>query len=81
MMKKNTGTLLLFILLGLITGSLLAMVLSHVEFLTFLTQSQSLAWHPRADLNVVKYDFLFEVRISLLSILGAVLAILIYRKL
>ncbi len=80
-MRKNIGTLFIFILLGLIAGSLLAYALRHVEFLTFLTQGQSLAWHPQADLLVLKYNFYIEVKISLLSILGAALAILIYRKL
>jgi hypothetical protein len=81
MMRKSTGTLLIFILLGLITGSVLAHVLSGVDFLTFLTKAQSLSWHPQADLAVLKYNFYFEVKISLLSILGAALAVMIYRKL
>ena len=80
-MHKRTGTLLIFVLLGLITGSLLAHVLSGVDFVGFLTSAQSLSWHPQANLEVMKFNFYFEVKISLLSILGAIVAIFIYRRL
>ena len=80
-MKKNTWTLIIFLLLGLLTGSLVAELLSPVPALQFLTKSAQITWEPRADLNILKYDLSLQVKINLASILGLCLAFWIYRKL
>jgi hypothetical protein len=80
-LKKNAFTLFLFLLLGLLTGAIVAQLLSPVEWLSFLTRSAQIVWQPRADLSVIKYDISLEIRLNLISILGIALAIWIYRKL
>jgi len=79
-MKKNGWILVLFVFLGLIAGTLAANWLSEVPGLSFLTRAMEVGWSPAADLSVIKYSFDIEVRLSLLSIVGAVIAIWLYRK-
>lgn len=80
-MKKNNGILLLFLLVGMITGSLLAHALRDVSAISFLTQSTTFAWEPKADLDVLKYDFTIQLKLSLLSVAGLVAAFWLYRRL
>ncbi|ANE47165.1 membrane protein [Paenibacillus swuensis] len=80
-MKKNTLTLIIFILLGLLLGSIAAHVLSGVKQLSFLTESTMISWQPRANLDVISYDLKLQVKLSVMSILGLVASIWIYRKL
>jgi H+/Cl- antiporter ClcA len=79
-MKKSFGLLLIFLLIGLLTGSLVAHLLLSVEWLSFLTKSMLISWHPQADLDFLKYDFVLQLRISLLSILGLIAAAWVYRR-
>lgn len=79
-MKKNVFTLCLFLLLGLLTGTIVAQLLGPVEWLSFLTRSAQIKWEPRADLAVIQYDIHLVIRLNLISILGIVCAIWIYRK-
>lgn len=79
-MKKNGWILLLFILLGMLAGTLVAHWLQDAEALKFLTRSLPVNWSPSADLVVFKFDLHFEAHISLLSVIGAALAIWAYRK-
>jgi hypothetical protein len=39
-----------------------------------------LEWHPKADLKILKYDLYFQVKLNLISIIGAIGAIWIYRR-
>ncbi|WP_438444329.1 DUF4321 domain-containing protein [Gorillibacterium sp. sgz5001074] len=80
-MKKNTFTLIVFILLGLLAGSIVSQLLSSVEEVSFLTKSTAIEWHPKADLQILKYDLYFQVKLNLISLIGLVCAIWIYRKL
>ncbi len=79
-MKKNGWILLLFIFLGLLAGALLANWLKEVPGLSFLTRAMEVSWSPAADLAVIKYSLNLEVRLSLLSVIGAAVAIWLYRK-
>jgi uncharacterized membrane protein YeaQ/YmgE (transglycosylase-associated protein family) len=79
-MKKNGWVLLLFLLLGLLAGTLVARWLKEVPGLTFLTRTTEVHWSPAADLSFIRYSLNFSVSLSLLSIAGAVLAIWVYRK-
>lgn len=79
-MKRNIVKPVLFVLFGLLAGSLSAHLLSSVEAISFLTDSITLSWYPRADLDFFKYELAFQVKISVLSLLGGVLAYWIYRK-
>ncbi|BBI32529.1 DUF4321 domain-containing protein [Cohnella abietis] len=79
-MKKNGWILLLFIFLGLLAGALVAIWLKDVPGLTFLTRAIELNWSPAGDLSVIKYSLDINVKISLLSVIGAIVAIWLYRK-
>ena len=80
-MKKNRWLLVLFVVIGLVAGSLVARSLEQVPALDFLTDTMPLVWSPAADLAVVAFDLTIRFNISLLSILGVVLAIWLYRRL
>jgi hypothetical protein len=64
-----------------LTGSLAAHSLEQVAALDFLTDTVPIVWSPAADLAVIAFDFTIRLDISLLSILGVVLAIWLYRRL
>ncbi|CAN7330676.1 DUF4321 domain-containing protein [Paenibacillus sp. LjRoot153] len=80
-MKKNTFTLIIFLIVGLITGVIIGQLLAPVPALAFLTKSVEISWEPKADLQVVKYQFDLLVKLNLCSIIGLVGAYLLYRKL
>ncbi|MFK7694215.1 DUF4321 domain-containing protein [Paenibacillus sp. HJGM_3] len=79
-MKKNSFTLFLFVLLGLLTGAIFTQLLSGIDWLSFLTRSAQISWEPSADFNVVKYDLALHIKLNLISIVCVGLAIWIYRK-
>ncbi|RXZ84901.1 DUF4321 domain-containing protein [Paenibacillaceae bacterium] len=79
-MKKNRWLLLLFIVLGLAGGALVSRWLQNFPALSFLTQTSELSWSPAADLIVISYDLTLSVEISLVSIVFALLAVWLYRK-
>ncbi|RAV21985.1 DUF4321 domain-containing protein [Paenibacillus contaminans] len=80
-MKKSNWTLLLFIVIGLIAGAIITQLLADVPGISFLTKSAEISWHPKADLQVIRYDLLLEIRLNLISIIMLIAAIWIYRKL
>ncbi|MFS0727359.1 DUF4321 domain-containing protein [Paenibacillus sp. 1P07SE] len=80
-MKKNTFVLLLFVLLGLLAGTLMARWLSGVPGLEMLARSIEARWSPAADLIVFSFDLNVHIQLSLMSIIGAAVAIWIYRRL
>lgn len=79
---KNIWILLVFILSGLVIGGLLGELASKVDWLWWLSYSQSFGFNnPIAiDLGVINFSFAFMVKISISSIIGIVLAIFIYKK-
>lgn len=79
-MKKNGWILLLFVLLGLLAGTLIARWLQAVPGLSFATRPIPVSWSPSADLVFISYDLKLRIDLSLLSIAGAVAAIWLYRK-
>lgn len=79
-MKKNNLTLIVVLLAGLLTGTILAQLVADVPALSFLSKSAEIRWEPKADLQVVRYDVKFAVTLNLASVLGLVAAFLVYRK-
>lgn len=79
-MKRSVLKPVLFVLFGLLAGSLAAHLLSSVEAVSFLTEAITLSWYPRADLAFLKYELGFQVKISILSLLGALLGYWLYRR-
>lgn len=79
-MKKNGWVLLLFIVLGLFAGALIARWLLPLKGISFLTEPLTAKFSPDIDLYVLSFSFDLTLSISLLSIVGALLAIWLYRK-
>ena len=79
-MKKNAWILVLFVWLGMLAGTLVARSLKDAQGFKVFTRALEVDWSPSADLAVFRYDFTFHAEISLLSLIGAALAILLYRK-
>ncbi|MFB5267290.1 DUF4321 domain-containing protein [Paenibacillus enshidis] len=80
-MKKNAGMLLLFILLGWLVGAWIAKALQSVSVLSFLTRATDISWSPRADLDIISYNIHIQLQMSLLSLIGIIAAVWLYRRL
>ncbi|MCY9510714.1 DUF4321 domain-containing protein [Paenibacillus larvae] len=80
-MKKNTFTLVLVLIIGLITGIIVGEWLESINGPAILTRSVDITWQPKGDFLVIQYDILLRIKLNLCSILGLVGAFLIYRKL
>lgn len=81
--EKNIWILLIFILSGLVIGGLLGELAGRVDFLWWLGYGQSfgLSNPVQLDLSIVQISFGLLFKINIASIIGMVIAILIYRKL
>ncbi|WP_422660161.1 DUF4321 domain-containing protein [Paenibacillus sp. EC2-1] len=80
-MKKNAGVLILFILMGWLTGTWIAKLLLPVKALSFLTTSKMLTWSPEANLDIINYDINIEFKLCLLGLIGMITAVWLYRRL
>ncbi|MFD1957663.1 DUF4321 domain-containing protein [Paenibacillus thailandensis] len=80
-MKKNGWVLLLFIVLGLLAGALVARSLASIPGISFLTKTLPLSLSPAVDLYVVQFNLTINLDFSLLSLIGVAMALWIYRKL
>lgn len=80
--EKNIWILIIFILSGLVIGGLLGELASKVDWLWWLSYSQSFGLRDpiTLDLSVVQISFALMFKISVSSIIGMVLAIFIYKK-
>lgn len=80
--EKNFWILLLFILGGIVVGGLLGNLASNVDFLSWLSYGEQfgLTTPIELDLSVIKLTFGLVFKINIASIIGIVLAILIYKK-
>ncbi|TVY11900.1 DUF4321 domain-containing protein [Paenibacillus cremeus] len=80
-MKKNTFTLILMLLIGLVAGTLIGQLLSPVPALSFLVKAVELSWQPKADLLVIRYDLNLHIKLNLIGILGLAAGFWLYRRL
>ena len=80
--EKNVWILLLFILSGIVIGGLLGELAGNVDFLWWLSYGQNfgLSTPIQLDLSVVQLSFGLMFKINIASIVGIVIAIVIYRK-
>lgn len=80
--EKNVWILLVFILSGLVIGGLLGQLAENIDFLWWLSYGQSfgLSTPIQLDLNVIQITFGLMLKINIASIIGVIIAILIYRK-
>lgn len=80
--EKNIWILLIFILSGLVVGGLLGELASRVNWLWWLSYSQSFGLQTpiTLDLSIMQITFALMFKISISSIIGLVLAVFIYKK-
>lgn len=80
--EKNIWILLIFILSGLVVGGLLGELASRVDWLWWLSYSQSFGLQTpiTLDLSIIQITFALMFKISISSIIGLVLAVFIYKK-
>lgn len=80
--NKNVWILVLFILSGLVIGGLIGELAGQVDFLWWLSYGQSFGLESPIvlDLNIVQLTFGLMFKINIASIIGLIIAILIYRK-
>lgn len=80
--EKNIWILMLFILSGLVIGGLLGELAGQVDFLWWLSYGQSfgLSSPIQLDLNILTISFGLMFKINIASIIGLIIAILVYRK-
>ena len=79
--EKKFWVLIVFILSGLVVGGLLGELASKVDWLWWLSYSQSFGLENPIvlDLSVIKITFALMFKISISSIIGMISAILIYK--
>ena len=74
---KNGWLLWLFILIGIVLGGLIAELTASVHALSWL--SYGLNSPLVLDLGVLVLTFALQIKITIASIIGVILAIIIYR--
>ena len=84
MAVKDRGRIvsILFILAGLVIGGLLGDLAANVEWLKWLSYGEEfgLAEPIILNLNVMTITLGFMIKINIASIIGVILALVIYRK-
>ncbi len=80
---KNAWVLFILILCGIVLGGFLGMMAENVSFLSFLNYGQTFGFSSPVtlDLGVLTLTFGMTIRISIASILGVIISIIIYRLL
>lgn len=80
--EKNFWLLVLFILSGLVIGGLLGELAGQIDFLWWLSYGQSfgLSSPLELNLNIVQISFGLMFKINISSIIGMIVAIVIYKK-
>lgn len=79
--KKNAWTLLLLVLAGIVLGSFLGHLASNVSALSWLGFGRSFGLsHPLVlNLGILVLTFGISITINIASIIGILIAIIIYR--
>lgn len=83
MKSKNGWVLLIMLLSGIVLGGFIGMLTARVSGLSWLNYGQSFGLESPVvlDLGLLVLTFGLTIQISIASIIGVVLAIIIYRKL
>ena len=73
---------ILFILAGLVIGGLLGDLAANVDWLKWLAYGEEFGFHEPIilNLNVMTITLGLMIKINIASILGVIIALLIYRK-
>ncbi len=82
MTSKKSWIFLIFLFSGIIIGGLLGELASTVPYLSWLAYGKSFGLTDPLvlDINILKITFSFLVQLNVASIIGIVIAVLIYRK-
>lgn len=83
MKSKNGWVLLIMLLSGIVLGGFIGMLTANVSGLSWLNYGRSFGLESPVvlDLGLLVLTFGLTIQISIASIIGVVLAIIIYRKL
>ena len=83
MRTKNGWVLLVMLLSGIVLGGFIGMLTANVSGLSWLNYGQNFGLESPIvlDLGLLVLTFGLQIQISIASIIGVVLAIIIYRKL
>lgn len=83
MKAKNGWVLLIMLLSGIVLGGFIGMLTAKVSGLSWLNYGQSFGLQNpiTLDMGLMVLTFGLSIHISIASIIGVVLAIIIYRKL
>ena len=83
MKAKNGWVLLIMLLSGIVLGGFIGMLTANVSGLSWLNYGQSFGLQNQItlDMGLMVLTFGLSIHISIASIIGVVLAIIIYRKL
>ena len=78
---KNAWALALLILCGIVLGGFIGMLADGVSFLSFLNYGQTFGFSSPVvlDLGVLTLTFGLTIRISIASILGVIISVIIYK--
>lgn len=79
---KSSIFFVFLVLLGALTGSLLGDMLGDISALTFLKHVYSIGTSAPFNLNLrfVTFTFGFNLNMNIMSIIGVIVAIILYRK-
>lgn len=80
---KNTWTCFLLILAGIVLGGFIGMLVQNVSMLNWLNYGQSFGLDSPIILNlgIIVLTFGLSIHITIASIIGVILGIIIYRML
>lgn len=79
--SKNAWALALLILCGIVLGGFIGMLADGVSFLSFLNYGQTFGLSSPIvlDLGVITLTFGLTIRISIASIVGVIISVIIYK--
>ncbi len=82
MSDKRYWVFLIFLFSGIIIGGLLGELASKVSFLSWLAYGKSFGLTDPLvlDINILKISFGFLVELNVASIIGILIAMLLYKK-
>ena len=86
-MKKNSIVLLILVLAGVVLGGFIGHLTRNIEWLSWLNYGQTFGLTGTngsalvLDLGVLVFQFGLQIKITIASIIGMVLAFFIYHKL
>ena len=79
--SKNSWVLLIFVLVGLVLGGFLGMLTQNISGLNWLNYGQTFGLDSPIVLNlgILVITFGLNIKITICSIIGMIIAIIIYR--